>query len=94
MRVQLLTSHNSLSDRNLCSAALSPKKYVQINSVERAYVLKPARLKRSYNITINLTKSTAPQNQVAFSYHSVHWQYFLTIVFAATIYMPINIANQ
>ena len=38
-----------------------------------------------YLQNILLTKITAPQNEAALSYHEVRGQYFLTVVFVATI---------
>ena len=46
----------------------------------------PSTCDKSYsNITIHLTKTTAAQNAVALSYHTVRGLYFLAVVFAATI---------
>ena len=36
-------------------------------------------------VSIVLTKTTAAQNEVTLGYHKVHGQYFLAVVFAATI---------
>ena len=43
-------------------------------------------LSNETKITILLTKTTAPKNEVALSYHSVRGLYFLAVVFATTIY--------
>ena len=43
---------------------------------------------------ILLTKTTAAQNEVMLSYHSVHGLYFLAVVFVATIVAPPEVGGS
>ena len=49
----------------------------------------------NYANTILLTKITATQNEVALSYHKVRGQYFMAVIFIATILViALNVAFQ
>ena len=47
-------------------------------------------MRRKIPLTIHLTKTTAAQNEVALSYHSVRGLYFLAVVFVTNILRSIS----